>query len=77
MRLTEALMPWRHKFPDVRVEESCLEDVPASAVTAATQHAGLAVLGHRVQPAAGPRLGAVAHAAVRHAACPVALIPHP
>jgi hypothetical protein len=36
MRLTEALMPWRHKFPDVRVEESCLEDVPASAVTAAT-----------------------------------------
>lgn len=76
MRLTEALMPWRHKFPAVRVEEICLEDVPAGAVTAATRQAGLAVLGHRVLPATGPRLGAVAHAAVRHAACPVTLIPH-
>ncbi|MGY6024675.1 universal stress protein [Streptomyces spinosirectus] len=75
--LTETLLPWRHKFPDVRVEEICLEDVPAGAVIAATHHAALAVLGHRVTPAAGPRLGAVAHAAVRHATCPVLLVPHP
>ncbi|MDN3028455.1 universal stress protein [Streptomyces sp. S.PB5] len=75
-RLTEVLMPWRQKFPEVRVEEVCLEDIPAGAVTAATRHAALAVLGHRVQPAAGPRLGPVAHATVRAAACPVLLVPH-
>ena len=75
--LAETLLPWRQKFPDVRVEEVCLEDVPAGAVTAATHHAALAVLGHRVTLAAGPRLGAVAHAAVRHATCPVLLVPHP
>ncbi|MEU6379912.1 universal stress protein [Streptomyces sp. NPDC046909] len=75
-RLTETLLPWRQKFPDVRVEEVCLEDVPAGAVAAATRHAALAVLGHRIQPGADPQLGAVAHSAIRHAPCPVALVPH-
>jgi nucleotide-binding universal stress UspA family protein len=74
--LTEALLPWRRKFPDVRVEEVCLEDVPAGAVAAACRHAVLAVLGHRLQPGTGARLGAVAHAAVRQAVCPVTLVPH-
>ncbi|MFJ9119376.1 universal stress protein [Streptomyces sp. NPDC102394] len=71
--LTEALVPWRRKFPDVRVEEVCLEDVPACAVTAATRHAALTVLGHRVASS----LGAVAHAAVCQAESPVLLVPHP
>ncbi|MDN3029235.1 universal stress protein [Streptomyces sp. S.PB5] len=75
-RLTEALLPWRQKYPDVRVEEVCLEDIPADAVTAATHHAALAVLGHRVQATTGPRLGAVARAAVHQATCPVLLVPH-
>jgi nucleotide-binding universal stress UspA family protein len=75
-RLTEALLPWRQKFPDVRVQEVCLEDVPAGAVSAATHHAALAVLGHRVRTVTGPRLGAVARAAVHQATCPVLLIPH-
>ncbi|WP_146238325.1 universal stress protein [Streptomyces sp. Act143] len=75
--LTEALLPWRQKFPDIRVEEVCLEDVPAGAVTAAAHHAVLAVLGHRIRTAAdGARLGAVARAAVHQAACPVLLVPH-
>ncbi|MFR0357473.1 universal stress protein [Streptomyces sediminimaris] len=75
-RLTEVLLPWRRKFPDVRVEEVCLEDVPAGAVAAAARRAALTVLGHRVSPDAGSRLGAVAHAAVRDAPCPVLLVPH-
>ncbi|MGC0405708.1 nucleotide-binding universal stress UspA family protein [Streptomyces sp. SAI-126] len=74
--LTEALLPWRRKFPDVHVEEVCLEDVPAGAVAAACRHAVLAVLGHRLQLGNGARLGAVAHAAVRQAVCPVTLVPH-
>ncbi|MFP3986496.1 universal stress protein [Streptomyces sp. E11-3] len=75
-RLTEALLPWRHKFPDVRVQEICLQDAPSRAVVTAAREAGLAVLGHRAQAATGSRLGAVAHAAVRHAACPVSLLPY-
>ncbi|MEU5096256.1 universal stress protein [Streptomyces sp. NPDC020996] len=74
-RLAEALLPWRQKYPDVRVEEVCREDVPAGAVSAETRRAGLAVLGHRVGSGAGSRLGAVVHSAVRHAACPVFLVP--
>ncbi|MCL6674959.1 universal stress protein [Streptomyces panaciradicis] len=75
-RLTEALHPWRQKFPSVRVEEMCVEDVPAGAVSATARHAALAVLGHRLRPGGKPRLGAVAHATLRHAPCPVPLIPH-
>ncbi|MFI6402288.1 universal stress protein [Streptomyces sp. NPDC050548] len=76
--LTQALLPWRWKFPDVRVEEVCLEDVPAGAVVAAARQSCLTVLGHCPRSAAtGPRLGAVAHAVVRDAAGPVVLVPDP
>ncbi|MFJ9908810.1 universal stress protein [Streptomyces sp. NPDC101152] len=74
--LTEALAPWRRKFPDVRVEEVCLEDVPTCAVTTATKHATLTVLGHRVTPGDTPRLGAVAHASICQEESPVMLVPH-
>ncbi|MEU0645013.1 hypothetical protein [Streptomyces umbrinus] len=58
------------------MEEVCLEDVPAGAVVAAGRQSCLTVLGHRLRPAAtGPRLGAVAHAAVRDATGPVVLVP--
>ncbi|MGW3104313.1 universal stress protein [Streptomyces sp. NPDC001100] len=74
--LTRALLPWRQKFPDVRVEEVCVEDVPAGAVVAAARQSCLTVLGHGLRTVAtGPRLGAVAHAAVRDAAGPVVLVP--
>ncbi|MEV0740227.1 universal stress protein [Streptomyces sp. NPDC050549] len=74
--LTRALLHWRLKFPDVRVEEVCLEDVPAGAVVAAARQSCLTVLGHRLGPAAtGPRLGTVAQAAVRDATGPVVLVP--
>jgi len=48
---------------------------PAGAVVAAARQSCLTVLGHRLRPAAGPRLGAVAHAAVCDAAGPVVLVP--
>ncbi|WP_275297586.1 hypothetical protein [Streptomyces sp. CdTB01] len=41
-------------------------------MTAATRHAALTVLGHRVASS----LGAVAHAAVCQAESPVLLVPH-
>ncbi|MGW3099610.1 universal stress protein [Streptomyces sp. NPDC001102] len=46
-------------------------------MSATARHAALAVLGHRLRPAGKPRLGAVTHATLRHAPCPVTLIPHP
>ncbi|MDN3027926.1 hypothetical protein [Streptomyces sp. S.PB5] len=74
--LTEVLTPWRQKIPEVRVEEVCLEDVPACAVPTAGGHAALVALGHRVASGDTPRLGAVAHAAVRRATSPVLSVPY-
>ncbi|WP_338702887.1 universal stress protein [Streptomyces sp. Q6] len=76
-QLTEALLPWRDKYPGVRVEEVCHDDVPAQAVIAAARHASLAILGRHAPHAARPRLGVVAHAAAHHAACPIVLVPVP
>lgn len=75
-RLTEALLRWRQKWPGVRVEEVCLQDVAAGAVVAAARGISLAVLGHRQRPASEARIGPVATAALRSMACPVALVPY-
>ncbi|MEU6510293.1 universal stress protein [Streptomyces sp. NPDC046942] len=76
-RLSKALGPWREKFPHVEVTDSIALESPAKAVVQAAEGAGLLVVGrrrhHRV-PA--PRLGPVTHAAIHHARCPVAVVPH-
>ncbi|MCL6735977.1 universal stress protein [Streptomyces neyagawaensis] len=75
--LSRALRPWREKFPGVDVSDTVRLDSPARAVLSAVEGAGLLVVGrrrHRHTPV--PRLGPVAQAAVHHARCPVAVVPH-
>ncbi|MCF4136227.1 universal stress protein [Streptomyces sp. Tue 6430] len=71
------LRPWREKYPTVRVTESVREGRAAVALVHAAKDAGLLVVGRR---ASGHRLGAhtgpVAHAALHHVGCPVAVVPH-
>jgi nucleotide-binding universal stress UspA family protein len=76
-RLSEVLRPWREKFPGVVVDDSIGLESPAKVVVRAADGAGLLVVGRRKhRPVLAPRLGSVAHAAVHHARCPVAVIPH-
>ncbi|MCK7622530.1 universal stress protein [Streptomyces sp. RS10V-4] len=76
--LREALEPWRARFPGVPVQPTVLHDSAARAVVQAAGGAGLLVVGrrlHRRLPGA-PRVGPVAHAAIHHVTCPVAVVPH-
>ncbi|AGP53954.1 hypothetical protein M271_11785 [Streptomyces rapamycinicus NRRL 5491] len=60
----------------VRIDEVRLES-PARAVVQAAADSDLLMVGRRKHPPAlGPRLGAVVQAAVHHASCPVAVVPH-
>ncbi|GAB2922437.1 universal stress protein [Streptomyces heilongjiangensis] len=75
--LGRVLQPWRDKFPGVAVSDTVRLDSPARAVLSAAKGAGLLVVGrrrHRHTPV--PRLGPVTQAAVHHARCPVAVVPH-
>ena len=74
--LSQALRPWREKFPGVAVTDTIRLESPARVVVAAAEGAGLLIVGRRDHPALAPRLGPVSQAAVHHARCPVAVIPH-
>ncbi|MEU4499314.1 universal stress protein [Streptomyces sp. NPDC023998] len=76
-QLSQALRSWRDKFPRVEVADSIGLESPAKAVVRAAKGAGLLVVGRRKhRPALAPRLGSVATAAIHHARCPVAVVPH-
>ncbi|OMI36370.1 universal stress protein [Streptomyces sparsogenes] len=75
--LDAVLRPWREKFPRVRVIDEVRLESPAQAVVRAAAGSGLLMIGRRRHRAAlAPRLGPVVQAAVHHATCPVAVIPH-
>ncbi|MFF3632413.1 universal stress protein [Streptomyces sp. NPDC002164] len=75
--LSQTLRPWRGRFPLVEVTDSAVLVSPAKAVVRAADGADLLVVGRRRRRAAlAPRLGAVVQAAVHHARCPVAVVPH-
>lgn len=75
--LTEALAPWREQYPDVPVTEHVEIGSGGQVLLSAAAGAGLLVVGRRVRHApVGPRIGSVAHAALHHAPCPVAVVPH-
>ncbi|MFJ3942284.1 universal stress protein [Streptomyces griseoaurantiacus] len=77
-RLNAALRPWREKYPQVEVADSIRTTSPAKVVVEAATGAALLVVGRRAHPhSLGPRLGHVVHAALHHARCPVAVVPHP
>ncbi|MEU6954230.1 universal stress protein [Streptomyces sp. NPDC045714] len=75
--LTEALAPWREKFPTVRVTERCRLGHPAHDLVEASHDAGLLVVGRRERrPAPGLHIGSVAHAVLHHSKTAVAVVPH-
>ncbi|MET8183592.1 universal stress protein [Streptomyces sp. NPDC005336] len=75
--LDKVLQPWREKFPRVRVIDEIRLESPAQAVVRAADGSGLLMVGRRKHTSAlAPRLGPVAQAAVHHAPCPVAVVPH-
>lgn len=75
--LGRCVRPWRDRFPAVEVSESAVLASPAKVVVRAAEGADLLVVGRRRhhRPLA-PHLGPVAQAAVHHARCPVAVVPH-
>jgi nucleotide-binding universal stress UspA family protein len=75
--LNQVLRPWREKFPGVQVVDVVRLESPAKAAVRDAESAGLLVVGRRKHhPPLAPRLGPVAQAAVHHARCPVAVVPH-
>ncbi|MFJ9610399.1 universal stress protein [Kitasatospora sp. NPDC101176] len=76
-RLDGALEPWRARHPEVDVTADLVHGNTAVELTAAAQTARLLVLGRRIrQMPLGAHLGPVAHAAIHHVDCPVAIVPH-
>ncbi|RST09731.1 universal stress protein [Streptomyces sp. WAC05374] len=75
--LTEALAPWRERFPDVPVTEHVEIGSAGQVLLSALPDAQLLVVGRRARRGpVGTRIGSVAHAALHHAPCPVAVVPH-
>jgi nucleotide-binding universal stress UspA family protein len=75
--LSDALREWREKYPQVAVQPDVRLLHPAMALVTASSGADLLVVGRRTEPCAPEgRLGPVAHAALHHVHCPVAIVPH-
>ncbi|MDX3098513.1 universal stress protein [Streptomyces sp. ME01-24h] len=75
--LTQALAPWRAKYPAVEVAELSLAGGAARHLVEAAADASLVVVGRRVRhAAAGAHIGPVTHAVLHHAKAPVAVVPH-
>lgn len=66
-RLSDALRPWRGKYPEVDVLEDVVLLAPEVALVHAAGNSGLVVIGRRS--------GGAALALLRHAICPVAVVP--
>ncbi|MEV7687043.1 universal stress protein [Streptomyces bungoensis] len=76
-QVSRILRPWREKYPLVEVAAGVRLESPAKAVVQAARGAVLLVVGRRRhRPGLAPRLGPVAQAAIHHALCPVAVVPH-
>jgi nucleotide-binding universal stress UspA family protein len=68
--------PWAERFPDVRMKGCLRLSSPAHALISEAEGAALLVVGRSRRRRVGARVGSVAQAAVHHAACPVAVVPH-
>ncbi|MFD9649276.1 adenine nucleotide alpha hydrolase family protein [Streptomyces mirabilis] len=69
---TSTLRPWRHRFPGTTVREHRVDGDPGPRLLEASARAGLLVVGRRT--GRGP--GRAARWLIRHAGCPVAVVPH-
>ncbi|MFC7267190.1 universal stress protein [Streptomyces lutosisoli] len=68
--LSDALRPWREKYPQVDVYEDVRLQSPSAALVHASASAGLLVVGR-----AGRSLGSTLRAVLEHAECPVTVVP--
>ncbi|KOU77429.1 Universal stress protein family [Streptomyces sp. MMG1533] len=76
-RLAAELAPWREKFPDVGAVAQVATGPAAHVLLSASAHSRLTVVGRRRHPSPLTwKLGPVAHAALHHVPCPVAVVPH-
>ncbi|MGW3989183.1 universal stress protein [Streptomyces sp. NPDC004830] len=75
--LSEVLLPWREKYPDVEVTEAVRLGSPANHLIDAARDASLVIVGRRIRRSPfGVHIGAVAHAVMHHATVPVAVVAH-
>ncbi|MFI8849849.1 universal stress protein [Streptomyces sp. 891-h] len=75
--LDRTLMPWRRRFPHVEVEAELAMGPGAPFLVESSKEASLLVVGRRLRGHPFPtRIGPVTHAALHHAACPVAVVPY-
>ncbi|MFD7550519.1 universal stress protein [Streptomyces sp. NPDC059578] len=75
--LQTVLAPWRDRFPEVPVVEHVEIGSAGQVLLAASTGAQLLVVGRRARyTPTGGLIGSVAHAALHHARCPVAVVPH-
>lgn len=76
-RIGDMLMPWRQRYPAVKVEERALVGAPAEQLLHEAGDADLIVVGRRIRRSpVGGHLGHVAHAVIHHATVPVAVVAH-
>ncbi|MEU7430048.1 universal stress protein [Streptomyces sp. ISID311] len=77
IELRDAIRPWCERFPEVLVQQTVLPESPTRALVQTVFGAELLAVGRRLhRPLLAPRVGPVAHAAIHHVACPVAVVPH-
>ncbi|MFF8652962.1 universal stress protein [Streptomyces huasconensis] len=75
--LAEALAPWRARYPAVPVTEHVEIGSAGQVLLSVVANAQMLVVGRRTRRApVGTRIGSVAHAALHHGPCPVAVIPY-
>lgn len=75
--LTEALRPWRQKYPAVEVIEAARAGNAAEQIVSSSRYASLVVVGRRTRRGRfGVHIGPVTHAVLHHALAPVAVVAH-
>ncbi|MGW6914509.1 universal stress protein [Kitasatospora sp. NPDC054939] len=75
--LARAVQPWREKYPGVTVVEESLLGRAAQVLAERAPGAELLAVGRRIRRSPlGAHIGAVAHAALHHVPCPVAVVPY-
>ncbi|GGN48637.1 stress-inducible protein [Streptomyces albiflavescens] len=69
--LSDALRPWREKYPQVSIYEDVRLQSPSAALVRASTSSELLVAGR-----CGTRLGPTLHSLLEHTTCPVAVVPY-
>jgi hypothetical protein len=73
--LSGQVAPWRYKYPEVIVTESPVRGHAGRVLALASQSTDLIVVGGRRGLTTSMGLGPITYAMLRHAQCPVAVIP--